>query len=105
MEKNSEYITTEHLLPFDPIVLVQDVVKRWLLIIVVALAVGVGSYIYVDSSYRPVYKTTTTFVVTSRSSSSSVYSNLTSASNLATVFSDLLNSSFLRKTILQDRLH
>ncbi len=90
------------LLPFDPIVLVQDVLKRWLVVVLAALAVGIGTYIYTDATYAPVYRTTTTFVVTTRGSSTSVYSNLSSTSNLAGLFTELLNSSIMRKTILQE---
>lgn len=89
-------------LPFDPIVLVQDVAKRWLLVLLVALMVGVGTYIVSDLSYQPQYKTTMTFVVTDRDSNSTVYNNLSSTNTLATVFSELLNSSILRKSILQE---
>ncbi len=88
-------------LPFHPIVLLRDVAKRWLLILLAVLTVGVATYIYADATYAPVYQTTTTYVVTTHSSSSTVYSNLSSASSLATVFSDLLNSSIMRKAILQ----
>ena len=84
------------LLPFDPIVLVQDVLKRWLVVVLAALAVGIGTYIYTDATYAPVYRTTTTFVVTTRGSSTSVYSNLSSTSNLAGLFTELLNSSIMR---------
>ena len=90
------------LLHFDPIVLVRDVVKRWMLIVLVALVAGVGSYIYADTQYVPVYQTKTTFVVTTRSSSNTVYSNLSSTSSLAEVFTELLNSSILRKAIVQE---
>jgi len=89
-------------LPFDPIVLVQDVVKRWLVVLAAALVFGVGAYILTDLSYEPVYRTTTTFVVTSRGSSTTVYSNLSSTSSVASVFTELLNSSLLRKTIVQE---
>ena len=74
-------------LPFHPIVLLRDVAKRWLLILLAVLVVGVGTYIYTDVTYAPVYQTTTTYVVTTYSSSSTVYSNLSSASSLAGVFS------------------
>ena len=90
------------LLPFDPIVLVQDVLKRWLVVVLAALAVGIGTYIHTDATYAPAYRTTTTFVVTTRGSSTSVYSNLSSTSNLAGLFTELLNSSIMRKTILQE---
>lgn len=88
-------------MPYSPLVLVRDVAKRWLLILLAALSVGVGAYIWAEQTYTPVYQTTTTYVVTTHSSVTTVYSNLSSASSLATVFSDLLNSSVMRKTILE----
>lgn len=90
------------ILPFDPIVLLQDVLKRWLIVITVALGVGVAAYILTDMSYEPQYRTETTFVVTTRGSSSSIYSDLSSTTDLAAVFTELLNSSILRKTIMQE---
>ena len=89
------------LLPFHPIVLVKDVAKRWLLIVLAALVVGVGSYIVTDRAYTPSYQTSATYVVTSSGTSTTVYSNLSAANELATVFTELLNSSVMRKTILQ----
>ena len=38
------------LLPFDPIILVQDVVKRWLVVLAAALIIGVGAYILTDTT-------------------------------------------------------
>lgn len=100
--KNEMQDPSYSLFPFDPIVVVRDVLKRWLLIVLAVLVVGVGSYIYTDLSYEPVYRSQITFVVTSRGASSTVYSNLSSTSSLATVFKDLLNSSLLRKEILNE---
>jgi len=103
MDKKNEFnITGAGFLSFDPIVLVQDVCRRWLVILLAALAVGVGSYIYTDSAYVPSYRTNTTFVVTTRGSSTTVYNNLTSTSNLAGLFTELLNSSIMRKTIMEE---
>lgn len=99
---NTLHTDNASLLHFDPIVLLRDVVKNWLVIVLVSLVVGVGSYIFTDLQYSPVYQTKTTFVVTTRSSSNTVYSNLTSTSNLAEVFTGLLNSSILRNTIAQE---
>ena len=101
METTNDYAEAG-LLPFDPIVLIQDMAKRWLAVVLAALVLGVGAYIKTDLSYTPVYQTTTTFVVTSRGSSSTVYSSLASTSSLASVFTELLNSSILRKTILEE---
>ncbi len=88
-------------LPFDPIVLLQDIAKRWLLILLAVLVVGTGIYIKSDIDYVPAYRTTTTFVVTNKSATSTVYNNLTAANSLAGVFEELLNSSLLRRQILQ----
>lgn len=100
--KNEKNTTGAGLLPFDPIILVQDVLKRWLIIVVVAVMVGVGTYIVKDVAYTPVYKTNTVFVVTTKGSSTTVYSNLSSTSNLATLFTELLNSSIMRKTVMHE---
>lgn len=103
MEYTNEHPGTETgFLSFDPVILLRDALKQWLLILLATLAVGVGTYIKTDMDYKPVYRTTTTFVVTTRSSSSTVYSNLTSTTGLASVFTELLNSSVLRKSILQE---
>ncbi len=100
--KQKLHIENASLLHFDPIVLFRDVAKQWLLIVLVSLIVGIGSYIITDSRYEPVYQTKTTFVVTTRGSSNTVYSNLSSTSSLAEVFTELLNSSILRKSIVQE---
>ena len=103
MDKTNELHTTvSGLLPFDPIVLVRDVLKRWLLILLAALMVGVGTYIVKDASYVPVYKTNTVFVVTTRGSSTTVYNNLTSTSNVASLFTELMNSSIMRKNVMAE---
>lgn len=103
MEKSTEKYTAESgILPFDPIVLVQDVLKRWIIVVLMAVAVGVCTYIVADMRYEPSYQTNTTFVVTVRGSSSSVYHNLNSTSSLASIFTDLLNSSILQKTVMQE---
>lgn len=97
-ENQSEQIS---LLSFSPLTIVQDVLKRWYLILAAALLVGMAAYVLSDLLYTPAYTTTTTFVVSAKGSSSTVYQNLSATTNLASVFSEVLNSSILRKTILQ----
>ena len=102
MEHNNEIRGEESaFLPFDPIVVVRDVVKHWLLILLIALSVGVGAFILTDMDYEPRYQSQATFVVTTRGNSATVFNNLSSTSSLASVFSELINSSVMRKTILQ----
>lgn len=96
---NDRTVSGDALLSFDPIVVLRDVLKHWLTIVLIALAVGVGSYILTDMEYAPKYQSKATFVVTSRSSTATVYSNLSSTTDLASVFSELINSSVMRKYI------
>ena len=92
MESDKKQDLVENgLFSFDPIVLVRDVIRRWALILLVVVIAGASAYIVADVQYEPVYRTQITFVVTNRSSSSTVYTNLSSATSLAEVFADLLN--------------
>ena len=103
MEKTNEFHNgSAGLLSFDPIIPVQDVLKRWLIILLAAVMVGVGAYILEDASYQPSYQTSTVFVVTTKGSSTTVYNNLSSTSNVATLFTELLNSSIMRKTVMEE---
>ena len=98
-EKN---ISQPKVLAFDPIILVKALLSRWAIVLLISVAVGVLAYVAADIRYEPVYKTRTTFVVTTKGSSATVYSNLSSTNNLATVFTELLNSSMLKKTVVQE---
>ena len=103
MDKKNEIHTRDtDVLSFDPILLVRDIVKRWLIILLAALTVGVGTYIVCDATYTPSYRTNAVFVVTSTGSSTSVYNNLTSTTNVATLFTELLSSSLMRKTVMEE---
>ena len=102
MEKTKQSHTEgKGFLSFDPIVVVRNVLRQWLLIVLAALMVGVGAYIYTDAAYQPIYRTNTIFVVTTRGSATTVYNNLTSTTSLASLFTELMNSSLMRKTIAE----
>lgn len=103
MVKNNEmHGSGNQLFPFDPIILVRDVLKRWTAILLIALTMGVAAYILTDVRYEPQYQSRVTFVVTSRSGTSNVYNNLTSTTEMASVFSELINSSMMRKNIMEE---
>ncbi len=91
----------KELLLFDPIVILRDVLRRWALILSAAIIVGIAAFVISDSGYRPVYRSNATLLVTSRSSYATVYDNVNSASELATVFSKVMNSSVLREKVLE----
>ncbi|MCQ2421167.1 MAG: Wzz/FepE/Etk N-terminal domain-containing protein [Clostridia bacterium] len=81
------------ILSFDLMIIVHDVIRKWRWILAAAILAGLLSYVWKDVSYRPEYTTNTTFVVTYQGSSSTVYQNLSTASGLTAVFSEVLNSS------------
>ena len=102
-EEQKEFQTEKaSLFAFDPVVVVMDVCKHWLTVLVLALVVGVGAYILTDMSYSPLYRTSATMVVTTRGSSSTVYTNLSSTASLAAVFDEVLNSSVFRRIIQEE---
>lgn len=102
MDKNQEFTQeSKGLLNYDPIVISRDISRRWLIILVLALIVGMVAYIVTDTFYVPFYQTNTTLVVTTRDSSANVFSNLTSTTALANVFTELVTSSVFRQTILE----
>ena len=101
--ENKEFQTENiPVFPFDPIVVVMDVCRRWLLILALAAVVGVGSYILTDAAYAPVYRASATVVVTTRDSATTVYSNLDNTITLASVFDEILNSSEFRRIIREE---
>ncbi len=89
-------------LAFDPVIILLDLLRRITAVILAALIVGIGAYIYTDASYTPEYTTKTTLVITLRDSKATVYSNLTATSNIAAVFEGLLNSSILHNKVLDE---
>ena len=103
MQENKENQAEQvELISLNPSIILRDVLKRWYLIVVAALLAGMIAYTASDLLYVPAYSTTTTFVVSVQGSSTTVYQNLSATSNLATVFSEVLNSSLLRSAILEE---
>lgn len=101
MDKKQEYIFERGLL-FDPIVTVRDVARKWFLIVVLTVFFAVAAFILADQLYTPTYESSATLVITTHTSFTTVYDNIDSASTLASVFSEILNSSVMKKKILQE---
>ena len=83
------------------IAVVQDVLRQWYLIVVVALIAGMCAYTAADLSYVPRYTTSTTYVISAGGTSSSTFQNLNATRELANVFTELLNSSLLRDKVTE----
>ena len=101
MVNKREYYFYEEGLLFDPVVTVRDVIRKWFLVVVLTVFFGVAAFIAADLLYTPVYESSATLVVTTHTSFTTVYDNINSATSLAAVFSEILNSSVMKKSILE----
>lgn len=102
MNMNEEKGFSTPLDRIDAYSVLRDVLRNLLVILLGAIAVGLIVNMRVRADFQSTYSTKTTFVVTSRTSSNYAYSNLSAASSMASSFSNILNSSLLRKKVCQD---
>lgn len=80
---------------------IQDVIRKWYVILAAALIAAMAAFVWADITYTPEYATKTTFVVTAGGTNTTTYQNLSAANSLATVFSEVLNSSVLRDKVME----
>ena len=86
----------------DLISMLKDIAKEWWAILLLSLAVALFADIWVNATYQPEYKTSTTFVVTAKGMNTNVYQNLNSTQQLARQFTESLDSNVLKKKVAQD---
>lgn len=86
----------------DLISMLKDIAKEWWAILLLSLAVALFADIWVNATYQPGYKTSTTFVVTAKGMNTNVYQNLNSTQQLAQQFTEILDSNVLKKKVAQD---
>lgn len=86
----------------DILSIVKDVVRQWWVILLLALSASMLTNVWVDYTYKPEYTVTSTFVVTAKGMNSNIYQNLSSTKELAERFSQVLNSSILKKKVAEE---
>lgn len=82
--------------------IIRDVIHNWWVILLGAAASAMIFHIVANEQYDLAYTTSATFVVSSRGSDNNVYNNLSSAQMLAAAFSNVLNSSIVKKKVCED---
>ncbi len=82
--------------------IVRDVIRNLWAIVLGAIAVAMLVNTYTHSKIDNTYTTKALFVVTSRTSGNYAYSNLNAATTAATSYSNILNSSLLKKKVCED---
>ena len=86
----------------DPASIVRDVFRQWWGILLFSIAIALLVNVAANSLYKPMYSTSTTFVVTTRGTNTSVYQNISSASETAGRFRTVLESNILKRAIARD---
>ena len=82
--------------------ILRDISKYIVVILLLAASMSLLAYVYVGRSYHKQYESTSTFIVSSKGSNNSVYSDLSTTTEMATKFSEILNSSILQKKVAKE---
>lgn len=101
-EKKTTEFGQAALTQIHPMLMLREVANKFLAVILVAIIAVACTYVFKTYTYKPQYQTKTTFVVSVRNGSSSVYSNLNAAKDTATSFAQVLNSDVMRKQLAHE---
>lgn len=101
MEENKTTEFNQAAEKFHPMLMLREVAIKFAAVILVAITVMSCAYIILNCTYKPQYQTKTTFVVSVRDGSTSVYSNLSAAKDTAASFEQILNSDVMKKQLAQ----
>ena len=80
----------------------RDLLRQWWAILLFSITVAILVNLVASIVYRPVYATSTTFVVTTRGTNTSIYQDITSATDTAARFQTILESNILKRAIAKD---
>ena len=81
--------------------IIHDVVKNIWMAVCIGLAASFLIYVVGKIVYKPTYTSTTTFVVSSKSSTNSVFSNKTQTTKMVDVFKSVMDSDILKKKVTE----
>lgn len=80
----------------------RDLLRQWWAILLFSITAAILVNFLASIVYRPVYATSTTFVVTTRGTNTSIYQDITSATDTAVRFQTILESNILKRAIAKD---
>ena len=96
MEQNQKFIHWEEI---EPLCILRLLRRNLWLILLAALIGMLGTSIFMDTLVTRTYTSTATFVVTPRSGTSIYYVNTAAASDVAEIYSQLLQSNAMSQTV------
>ncbi len=80
----------------------KDILKNLKIILILSVTIALLAGTYVMRSYYPTYTVEATYVITTKGSENNAWSNLSTAIETATRFTQILNSSTLRNKVAED---
>lgn len=97
---NGKRAGKERNVTFDPEVALLEIVNHWWVLVIGLIITAMLSYIVVTETYKEEYAADATFVISAKgSTTSTIYSNLSTARSLAESFKYILDSDVLMHTI------
>ena len=82
--------------------ILRDVLHEWATILLFAVSVSLLTNVAVVQTYQPEYTAKAIFTVSAKSTNNTIYQDLSSAEDLAKRFTQLLDSTVLKKTVAKD---
>ena len=79
--------------------ILRDVLHEWATILMFAVSVSLLTNVAVVQTYQPEYTAKAIFTVSAKSTNNTIYQDLSSAEDLAKRFTQLLDSTVLKKTV------
>ncbi len=99
--RHSHHAETANSIDWD--CLVRDVLRQWLFILMAGISAALLIGAVMQFRYKPVYSTTTTFVIGKNGfSNNMIYENLNSAEEITKLYQHIVDSTVLKKSVCDD---
>lgn len=94
----------DYRIDIDYVSIFRGIIIQWWVILLLTISTYMFAYVYVDCKYVPQYTTSTTFIINQRNQTaySTIYTDISSAKTTAENFSQILNSSILKKKVAEE---
>ena len=102
MSENKNVSVNDYEINIDLYSILKDIWKYIVVVLLLSASMSLLAYVYVGRGYHKQYESSSTFIVSSKGSNNSVYSNLSTTSEMASKFSEILNSSILQKKVANE---
>ena len=102
MSDNKNISVNDYEINIDLYSILKDIWKYAVVILLLSASMSLFAYVYVGRNYHRQYEASSTFIVSGKGSNNNVYSNLNTTTEMASRFSEILNSSILQKKVAEE---